>query len=190
MTPITGTIIALDLGTNLGVACGRAGSKPECCSVRLKTAGEHRAVAFSNLLDFLVGRFEAHLPALVVKEKMLHLAALMKVSGGSDDNFRMHAGLHGVVEGLCGRYGVAWTEAADSTVRKHFLGRAKLGDRAATKAAVVARCHLLGLLPKGCGDDNVADAAATWDWAAATYGRESATTRELFLFGEQARGAA
>jgi len=185
-----GIVYGLDLGVRTGVAFGVAGAAPTVTAVKLKKPGEHRAVVFKTLLDFLVRAFEQSPPCLVAKESMLQTAALLKLSGGSDDNIRVHAGLHAVVEAVCGRYGVPWTEVADSTVRKHFLGVAKLGDRKSTKAAVVARCHLLGLLGKAVHDDNMADAVAVHDWATATYCRQSASTRELFMWGETARGAA
>lgn len=190
MQRITGIVYGLDLGTRTGVAFGVAGKKPIVSALRLKKPEEHRAVAFGALLDFLVAAFEQCRPGLVAKERMLQTAALLKLSGGNDDNIRMHAGLHAVVESVCLRYGVPWTEAADSTIRKHFLGKAKLGDRASTKAAVLARCQLLGIVPRDCADDNMADAAAVHDWAAATYCQASTSTRELFLFGEQARDVA
>lgn len=187
---ITGTIYGLDLGTRMGCAYGAPGATPRWCSVTLKKPSEHRAVAFANLLHFLVDRFERHTPALVAKEKMLHTAALLKLSGGNDDNMRMHAGLHAVVEAVCGRYGVSWTDVACSTARVHFIGKSRLGTREETKAAVVARCHLLGLTPAECNDDNVADAVATHDWACATYGRRAASTKELFFWNEQQRAGA
>lgn len=182
---ITGTTYGLDLGTRCGIAFGVAGKPPTVTALRLKKPGDHRAVAFGKLQRFLVDAFEQSRPALVAKESMLHMAALAKLSGGSDDNIRMHAGLHAVVEAVCWQYDVPWTEAADSTIRRHFIGKAKLGDRVSTKAAVVARCHLLGLMPKDCHDDNLADALACHNWATATYCGRAADTRELFMFGEQ-----
>lgn len=186
MTPITGIVYGIDLGTRTGVAFGRAGTTAiNHAALRLKLPHEHRAVAFTNIYDELRKLFRTHPPALVVKEKMLPMAALLKVSGGSDDNMRFHAGLHAIVESLCGRYAVPWTEVQDSKVRKYFLGRAHCGDRESTKAAVIDRCHKLWLLPLSCRDDNLADACAVWDWACATYCGKAANAQSLYLFGER-----
>jgi hypothetical protein len=183
--PITGPVYALDLAVRTGLAVGPPGALPWSASLVLKRPDQQKDVAYSNLIAFLSEQWTAAPPALVVKEAMLHLQAFLKL-GNSEDVPKMHAGLHAIVEGLCVRFGIPWRDVSDSTVRKHFVGKGRLGDRASTKAAVVARCHLLGMLPKGCRDDNRADALATWDYACATFARGSVSTERLFLFGERA----
>lgn len=178
-------VFALDLAVNAGWASGAPGRIPESGAVRLKKPGEHRDVAFANLVAFLDTRWRDNLPDLVVKEAMLPLQAFKNI-GNAEATVRMHAGLHAVVEALCVRFGVPWREAPDSTIRKHFLGKGRFGDRETTKAAVIERCHVLRLMPRDCADDNRADALATHDWAAATFGRRSASTQTLHLFGERA----
>jgi Holliday junction resolvasome RuvABC endonuclease subunit len=100
--------------------------------------------------------------------------------GNAGATVRMTLGLHGITEAMCARYRVKWTEVAPATVRKHFLGKANAGSRAQTKAAVVARCHLLGFLDRSCKDEDRADAISIFDWAASQHRRPEA----LHLFGE------
>lgn len=181
-----GTIFSLDLGVRSGFAYGEPGGRPSSGTVALKASSDHRCIAFSNLIAFLQERWSISKPALVVKEAPLPLQAF-KSLGNAAFTVRVTLGLHGVVEGMCTRFGIPFEDIADATVRRHFIGKANCGNRAATKAAVVQRCHALGYIPRDCMDDNRADALATWDWAAATFGNRVAG--ELRLFGEAADAA-
>lgn len=176
-------IYCLDLGIRTGFASGEVGAAPSSATVILKKPDEHRSVAFSNLMAWLDAQWRTERPALVVKEAPLNLQAF-KSLGNAAFTVRVTHGLHGVVEGMCTRFGIPFEDIADASVRKHFIGKANCGNRAATKAAVVQRCHLLGYMPKDCSDDNRADACALWDWAAATFGRRQPAS--LHLFGENA----
>jgi hypothetical protein len=167
--PIEGPIYALDLATRTGWAFGPAGVPPASGSVVLKKTSEHRAVAFSNLIAFLNEAFTQERPSLVVKESMFTLQANATANGGSEVNIRMHAGLHAIVEGMCGRFGINWEEVGATTHRKHFTGRGVWADREEGKRETVIRAHLLGLMPKDNVDDNRADAISVHDWACATY---------------------
>lgn len=180
------SVFALDLAVNTGWAHGEPGAVPASGAVRLKKPGEGRDIAFSNLMAFLSDRWSAERPALVVKEAMLPLEAFRTI-GNAESTVRMHAGMHAIVEGMCVRYGIDWREASDSTIRKHFLGKGRLGDRASTKAAVVERCHVLRLMPRDVTDDNRADALAVHDFACATFCRRSVSVSTLHMFGEQAQ---
>lgn len=181
---ITGLIYGLDLGVRSGVTEGCPGATPRAYSVELKKSHEAQSVAFSNLIAFLNQRFTASPPQLLVKEAMLPLEAFRQI-GNAEKTVRLHAGMHAVVEGMCDRFGVAWRDVRDGTVRKHFIGKARMGTREETKAAIVARCHLLGLMPRDCWDDNRADSIAVHDWACAVFGRRAASMRELYFFNEQ-----
>lgn len=180
-----GAVFALDLAVNTGWALGAPGDVPLSGAVRLKKPGEPRDVSFANLVAFLADRFGDERPALVVKEQMMALEAFRTI-GNAESTVRLHAGLHAIVEAMCVRFGIPWREASDSTVRKHFVGKGRLGDRASTKAAVVTRCHVLRLMPRDCTDDNRADALAVHDWACATLCRSAVSTNTLHLFGETA----
>lgn len=180
-----GAVFALDLAVRTGWAHGAPGSVPASGVVRLKKPDEHRSVAFSNMIAFLNVRFTADKPVLVVKEAMLPLEAFRAI-GNAESTVRMHAGLHAIVEGMCVRFGIDCREASDSTIRKHFLGRGRLGDRETTKRAVVERCHVMRLMPREVDDDNQADAIACHDWACATFLNRSISIEKLHLFGERA----
>lgn len=182
--PVTGPIFAMDLGARCGFCTGIPGdAKPLSGTFVLKKPAEPRAVAFSNLICALNEHWSEVRPALVVKEAMLPLQAFSRL-GNAAHTVRMTAGLHAIVEAMCVRFGVQFEDIADSTVRKHFIGAANTGGRAGTKAAVVNRAKLLGYLPADCEDDNRADACATWDYAAHTFGH--ALSDKLHLFGERA----
>lgn len=176
-----GVVAAFDLAVNTGFAIGAPGAVPHSGAVRLKKASEPRAVAFSNLIAFLRAQFVGAKPDLMVVEAPLALQAFAKLGG--QDVVQVTYGFHAIAAGMAARHGIRFEEVSVATARKHFLGRANLGDRAATKAAVVARCHLLGLMPKDRHDDNQADAICVHDWACATLMRVA--PKELHLFGER-----
>lgn len=178
---LTGIVLGLDLATQTGVAIGRPGEIPKTFSVRLKKPDEHRSIAFSNLIAFLSDTFTQHAVVFVAKERMLSLEAFKQIKN-AESTVRMTAGIHAVTEAMCIRFNIPWTEAADSTIRKHFIGRGRMGTREETKKAVVQRCKLLKILPDDCNDDNQADAAATHDWACATYGKSSVTNKDFQFF--------
>lgn len=184
---IGGPIFALDLGQRAGFAVGRPGETPRSGSVVLKEKLEPRRVALGNFIAFLQTSFSAERPELVVKEAPLTLEAFRRIHS-SEDNVRMHHSLHGVLEGMCNRFGIDLEEAAPATIRKHFIGSANMGERSATKRAVLQRCHLLRLLPRDNCDEDRADALAAWDWACAVFGRRSFRQDELHMFGEVAGG--
>lgn len=173
-------ILGLDLATRTGFACGKAGERPDVGVVELKARGEGPEVAYGNLIAWLNTTL-ARTPDLVVKEAPPALQGFARL-GNAAATVRMTYGMHGIVEGMCARFGIRCEEVAASKVRKHFLGAANMGDRATTKRAVIERCHLLGLLPRDCHEDNKADAIAVFDWASATFARRHFGAHELRLF--------
>src|SRR5690606_10064657 len=84
---------------------------------------------------------------------------------------RLTFGLHGVVDGVAERFDLDCREVHDATARKHFIGKGRMGDREATKRAVLTRCHQLGWLARDCRDEDRADALCVWDWACAHVAR-------------------
>jgi len=177
-------ILALDLAIRSGFAFGVAGNAPRTIRsgvVVLKDSDDGREISYANLIAWLDERFRADRPDLVVKEAPLNLQGYRNL-GNAAATVRITFGLHAVVEGVCARFRIRCEEAADATIRKHFIGRANCGSRAATKAAVVQRCHALGYMPREATSDDRADAIAIWDFAAATFGRRQ--PHDLVLFGE------
>lgn len=175
--------LALDLGVKTGFAYGTAGSLPTSGTVELKRHTEPRGVAFSNLICFLNEYLAEIRPAWVIKEGMLNLQAFKNL-GNAANTVIVTAGFHAIAEAMCIRFGIACEDVHDSRIRRHFIGQARMGTRPETKAATVKRAQLLGYMPKDQYDEDRADALATWDFAAATYGR--AAPHSLHLFGEDA----
>jgi hypothetical protein len=173
-----GDICALDLAIRTGVAAGPPG-KPESYSIDLKQAGDAQAVAGSNLIAFLQRVWSARKPALVVVEAPFSLAAFAR-HANSELTIKLTYGLHYIALSMAHRFGVEYVAISVDTVRKHFLGVSKVGDRAATKRAVVHQCHVLGLMPSNSFDDNRADALALHDWASNTIAK--AIPNELSLY--------
>lgn len=170
MDRITGPILALDLATRTGFCVGLPGDKkPRSGSVVLKQTGEHRRIAFSNFNSWLDDEFRVVYPSLIVVEDILPLQAFKRVRS-STDNIRLQYGLHAIVEAVSWRYGLRIPVAVNpATVRKHFLGVNNMGDRIATKAAVIRRAQVLGFMPSDSFDDNRGDAISLWDYAVAHF---------------------
>ena len=178
-----GAIFALDIGVRLGVAVGAPGYAPVSFSVRLKKPSEPREVACGNLIAFLQVEWTKARPAILFKEAPPALQGFAQM-GNSEATVRLTYGLHAIAEAMAARFGIPWSEKAVATIRKHSLGAAGRGERAATKRAVIARGVMLGYLPKDCRDDNRGDAVAAWSWAETHIAHRSPAT--LVLFGEEA----
>ena len=179
-----GEVLFFDAGVRCGFAHGAPRTPPASGVVILKRPSEPAAVAFSNLIAFLVVRFDAGKPLLVAKEAPFNFAAFAARTT-SPEAVRITYGLHAIIEGICGRYAIPCHDIADSTVRLHFTGRGRAGDRNATKAMVVRRCHQLGYMDRGNADNDQADALAGWDYSVAHLARKA--PRELVLFPPAAR---
>lgn len=186
--PINGIVWALDIGIRCGFCYGLPGAVPVSGSVILKKSDEDRCVAFGNLIWFLHDRWSKQRPHLFVKERRFSMAA-SKTRNNSQAANDMAGGLHGIAEGMCNRFGVPWIredhDVADSTMRKHFIGRGRMGTREDTKAAMLTRCKALKLMPADCDDDNQADAIGAWDWACATFAMRSESSKRLVFLEPQ-----
>lgn len=170
-------ILALDIATTTGFALGKAGAIPRSGSVRLKKPGEPPEIAAWNLRCFLRDQFVLDRPDLAVVEHFLH--PIGQKSGDAVILQLMCVGA--ALAELIGSQ-VRYEMPHASTVRKHFIGAANMGDRAKTKAAVVRRAQALGYVDRDCRDTDRADACALWDWACATYC--NFRPEKLVLFGE------
>jgi len=183
--PVTGPIFALDLGQRAGFAVGAPGRAPRSGAVILKDKKEPRRVACGNLIAFLQAEWSTSCPSLVVTVSPMTLGAFFDMHS-SEANVRLQYGLQAIVEGMCERFGLPLEEINEATVRKHFIGKGRMGDRESTKLAVVSRCQVLGLMRRGSEDNDRADAIAVHDWACATFGRRAISTSKLVFFGERA----
>lgn len=82
--------------------------------------------------------------------------------------------LNGCVHGFAAVYGVPVVQIYPATIRAAVCGQANAGDRAATKAMVVATMKLLKLMPENApDDDDRADALCGWRYCEAVYGRRA-----------------
>jgi hypothetical protein len=172
-------ILALDIATYTGFALGRAGEIPASGTVRLKKPHEPPEVAAFNMRCFLRDRLMLERPDLICIEHYLHPTAQK-----SGDAVILQLFCFGVAVSEAMARNIAYVTPKAATVRKHFIGAANMGERKATKDAVIQRARLLGYIPRDCRDDNRADACALFDFAAATYAR--ARPPELIMFGERA----
>ena len=179
--------MALDLSINTGYAIGRPGAHPRSGSVRLKRRDEPEQIAWRNLGCWLRDQFAFEPPNFVVYEAALDPAAMREL-GNSGRTITLQWGHVAAVEAICGPLGIRTQAVNVQTVRKHFTGRARWGERDEAKRAVIARCHTLSLMPRDCRDNNRADAIAVHDWACATFGRRTFRQDKLVMFGERADG--
>src|SRR5258708_40249242 len=152
-------VLAIDIGVRCGFAIGVPGDLYGTGTWLLKRAREPAAVAYGNLLEALAVRFRLGKPDIVVKEAPMNLAGMSREMSASD-TVRVTFGLHGVAEAACQRFGIRCEDVADSTVRLHFTGKGRWGDRALTKRKVLERCWQLGYFPRDIHDDDRADAVA------------------------------
>ena len=181
---ITGDVWGLDLGRRTGWAFGKPGEVPQ--SGTWEFDGD-LGDACGGLLRNLQTAWKSSYPELVVAEAPLTLAAFLKLHS-SEANVQMHFGMHAIVRGLVSMWPRArFVPANNATVRKHFMGVGRMGTRELTKAAVIHRCQILGLVPRTQFDEDRCDAIAVQDWAAFTFGQRAASISQLVLTGEQPR---
>lgn len=181
-------VMALDLAVSMGWAIGRAGEKPRAGSHRLKSPDDPSQRACKRLGIWLRDQFSLETPDLVVIEAPINIGGLIdwKKDSGEKPTFRSNPEtislLHrlvGGVETICGPYGVRCVTANVQTVRKHVVGKARPEN---PKQAVLARCKMLGYLPKDSRDTDAADAIALHIYASDVICR--ATPAGIVLFGE------
>jgi hypothetical protein len=176
-------VLALDIGVRCGFCLGRPGEPTESGTWLLKRPKDPQSVAFGNLMEAIASRFLNCKPDLIVKEAPMNLAGMSAKISASDTVF-VTFGLHAIVMAVCQRFGVRCEDVADSTVRKHFTGKGRWGDRALTKRRVLERCWQLAYFPRDVYDEDRADACAVFDWACSTLAK--APPRVLTLFPPQA----
>ena len=184
-----GTVYAFDMGRKTGFCYGRPGEPPVSGSWTLYKPSEGIEQGFANFLACVQELFEAERPSLVVWATPPTPQAI-KSFGSSTATLRSLYGYPAILCAVTKRFGAWPKEVHEATARKHFMGKGRMGTREATKEAVLARCHLLQLFPQDVHDDDRADACCLHDWGCAEYGLQSASTKSLFLFGEQFRAGA
>ncbi len=153
-------VLALDLASVTGWACGEPGGTPDHGSVRFAKAGASHEAVFAGALQWMSAICAERQPGIVVWE-----APLAGFKGGKTTNdvttvlFGLPAVI-GAVAYLRGIYDIR--KASTSDVRHHFIG--KNPKRAIAKRLVMKQCEHQGW---DVADDNEADALATWSFMCA-----------------------
>lgn len=153
-------VLAFDTAISTGCAFGVAGGTPKTWQVALgKTSWDARFARCLRMVESYAKQFE---PDLIVVEAP---------AAGNFSNADL-VGLSICVRAQAARMGIPVKSYYPNPVRKYFLGKAltsrdfpgktKAAAKGAIKAAVIARCHLLGWDVVG---SDAADAAALWDYA-------------------------
>lgn len=150
-------VLALDLSTKVGWACGRAGGEPDHGVLLLPKGVAGLGAVACAFLDGLMDLHEVQHFERVVME-----APLPPQSQTHANTARIQYGLAFLVEVFCDRRSIPVREARPDDWRKAVLGRARFGGTDKAKAACIAWCQGQGWDPQ---DDNAADALALWRYA-------------------------
>ena len=176
-------IASWDLGRSLGWCYGVAGKVPVSGTFVLRKPGEDNGVALGTLARFLRDHVRANgKDDLWVVEHWLP-PKQQKSAANVEDSLRMN----GVVNGIAGVYGIEVVEPYPATVRSQVCGapsapgESERGGRMMknTKWLVIDTMIMRGLLPKGCDQDDRADACAGWVWAEANFARTAPANFQL-----------
>ena len=165
-------IAALDLASQTGAAVGEPCCRPILFTEKLGQTGAPHGERFDAALHMMSRIIKQYSPALIVLE------APLKIPGTKSDVEMMLMGLRGCVMGVAHRHHIPFDQHSVQTIRKHFIGTAKL-KRKEAKLATIARCKQLGWGPK---NDDEADAAALWHYACCLTSR-SYSISQTPLFG-------
>ena len=157
MRRIEGDILALDLATKMGWACGPADPKDGKIiydTVRLAPVGAGADEIFAGMHKWIADRLTAFPPAVVVYEQPV---APSTVQGHTNvSTIEITFGLAAIVRAVATILCVPRGFATISEVRKYFIGRGNLKS-AEAKKQVMQKCRSLGYEPP---DDNAGDALA------------------------------
>lgn len=147
-------ILALDLATRSGWACGDAGETPQHGTFTLPSTGDDVGRFLFEFMRWLKGLIATHEPREIVFEAPIlpretNIATLRKLYS-----------LAGVTEVMALDAGIPCSEISAGEVRRAFLGQhyPRKAQRDEIKRAVIAGCRMHGWNPR---DDNDADALAT-----------------------------
>jgi hypothetical protein len=156
MTKFKGSVLALDIASTIGWACGDPGTVPQFGSHRIAKPGSSRGHMYRRFRLWLDLLCSAHDPELIVYESP---AVPMIMNGKTNiDTVRLLTGFAEHLE--------EWAyekfelrEASVAQVRSHFIGSNMKSDKA--KPLTVQRCRQLGWNVITFDD---ADACALWDY--------------------------
>lgn len=187
-------ILALDPASEVGFAFGPAGSTPRTGTVIVKKSTDSMETAISRFAAWLHDLCRAESFELICIEHFLsprfassQNASILAIElyGSAITMAWLHsikliAPTPGEVRAYCcGRMSGAPRRRRGSAPRTE---RQTALDRAATKAMVISRAKMLGLIAKDCTSDDAADAALIWFWACCVHAH--VPPKELVMFGE------
>jgi hypothetical protein len=159
-------ILALDLASVTGWACGEPGREPSHGFIRFAAPGASHEAIFASALTWALHMLDQYRPKTVVWESPLATSfgvTNIKTTG-------LLFGLPAIVGAAAYSRQIYNCRKADTRdVRIHFIG--KNLRREPAKAATIARCNALGW---NVTDDNEADALAIWHYVAALERRRAA----------------
>lgn len=152
------TVLALDLARISGWACGRPGDQPSHGRVQFANAGSSHEAVFAGAWKWMKTTIIVFKPELVVWEAPLPTS--FSRGRSTVDTTTLLYGLPAVAGAaayLDGIYNIRKADTKD--VRMHFIGCNP--KRAKAKPMVMQQCAAMGW---EVGDDNEADALATWHY--------------------------
>ncbi len=170
-------ILALDISTHTGWALGMSDVMPRVSVEDLKGKDAKSQFVADGIGPFIrdICFSESTRPDMIIYEAVMGNFDSRDDREGDRKIDRNAASIDipryavGAVRGVAACFGVDVIDVHPATWRKHFLGRANFGSKEATKLMTIARCHRLGYLPITSKNDNKADAAGIFDYAAAKF---------------------
>jgi crossover junction endodeoxyribonuclease RuvC len=150
-------VLALDLASVSGWACGEPGGEPVHGSHRFASPGASHEAIFAKAMEWAETKIAFHRPRLIVWE-----APLAGFKGGKTtvDVSAVLFGLPAIFGAVAYQHGIYDCRKAEtSAVRNHFIGSNP--KRAKAKPLVMETCRRMGWEVE---DDNEADALAVWSY--------------------------
>lgn len=155
----TGTILALDVASTMGLCEGRPGETPCFDVIRLARPDDDPQDVFARAIKWAADRMYAAKP-----DRLYIEAPTQSLVMGGRTNARtilILYGLYATIAGVARAKGVMVREGKVQTIRKHFIGHGNLKGPEA-KRKVAETCRMLGWAPP---NNDAADAGALWHWA-------------------------
>jgi len=152
-TPERGSVLALDIATRTGWACGVVGRAPRHGILNLPTPSLGIGATGTAFNDGVADLLTVHQPERIVVEMPFFHAA------GDPITIETLLGLNMMAHYIAYRWDLPIEKVPAVTVRKAMIGKARFGGRKEGKAAVMAWCRAQGWFPH---DDNAGDALVLW----------------------------
>jgi hypothetical protein len=179
---LTIAILALDVAEyRTGWLYAPAGEVVTPRVVKIRHPGEPREDAADRFVRWLDELLADRKPGLLIMEHYLPAGAAQGRTNADAQEAKIM--FQSAVRAVAILRGVPVRAPYPARVRKHFIGKSTLApkrdhprtnkeaaeDRAAMKAAIIARAQALGYLPRHIFDDDMADAAALHHFASAYF---------------------